>query len=169
DFESVPLGDFVSRAVAPGVTAAKTGTEFGPGGIVTTPTFFGGFNPPELGDNTTPGGARLLGVLPVVDVGTATLRFSSDEPIQAFGAYLTGLESGINQNLRILFDDGTSRDLEVPENLGGGVQFFGFTDSGASISQVSLQVRGVVFFREIFGVDDVRFVTTGAVPEPTSV
>ena len=62
------------------------------------------------------------------------------------------------------FNDGTSQSLTLP-TIGGGIEFFGFTDSGQSISSLTINVLG-----DIIGVDDVRYVKAAdPVPEPTSV
>ncbi|MGD2182965.1 PEP-CTERM sorting domain-containing protein [Lusitaniella coriacea] len=171
DFEDAPLGNFAALNIAPGVTATLTGTDT-EGGIVTTPTLFGGTTPNTLGYNTTSGGEKFLGVVPVHDIGTMSVDFSFAEPIQAFGSYLTGLGTA-NGDLNVLFDDGTSQMLSVVGDSSGGSLFFGFTDAGKSIASVSLRLTSVMGSRDIFAIDDVRFVAasspSSSVPEPSSM
>jgi hypothetical protein len=162
DFESLPVGNFNAIDVAPGVTVTLTNTSSdADAGITNVP----GDN--ILGYNTTAGGNQFLRTVPIFDIGTVTVDFSFAQMIQAFGLYLTGLGTA-NGNLNVLFDDGTSQLLPVVGNPSGGVQFFGFTDAGKNIMDVSLQLSNVVGSRDIFGIDDVRFVSSTSVPEPTS-
>ncbi|MBD1832612.1 PEP-CTERM sorting domain-containing protein [Cyanobacteria bacterium FACHB-472] len=166
DFESAPLGNFSSLIVAPGViaTLTNTGSEVYAG--ITSGSPFS-----RLGFNTTAGGEQFLRVVPTFSISTATVNFSFANPIQAFGAYFTDLETGFFGSLNVLFNDGTSQVLSIIGNIGGGSQFFGFTDAGQSIASVSLQVNNFNSDRrDIFGIDDIRYVATSeSVPEPTSV
>ena len=54
--------------------------------------------------------------------------------------------------------------INIP-NLGSGVQFLGFTDSGKLISSITVNVQ-LGGTGDIIGIDDVRIV---AAPEPTSL
>lgn len=101
------------------------------------------------GFNTRSGGARY------VKLYGGTLAFTFAVPVQAFGAYLTGLEIGLQA---ITFDDGAPQLLSLPTS-GRGAAFFGFTDAGKSTSSITVFARW-----EAIGIDDVRYV--GAVPEP---
>jgi hypothetical protein len=58
--------------------------------------------------------------------------------------------------------------VDIP-NLAGGFVFVGFTDAGASISSVSINVVGAE--GDIISVDDVRYSgsSSSTVPEPASV
>ena len=49
-------------------------------------------------------------------------------------------------------------------NSSGGADFVGFTDAGKQISVVTLY-----FPQDVVGVDDVRFGSSQAVPEPTTL
>jgi hypothetical protein len=164
NFESAPLGNFASLGLGSGVTATLTGTagDADPG-ISNT------LGDTTVGYNTTAGGSQYLRVVPIFDVGTASVTFDFDAPVQAFGTYLTGLGTAAGA-LHVVFSDGTAQDLSVAGSPSGGVQFFGFTDEGKFISSVQLQLTGVIGTRDIFSVDDVRFVAASeAVPEPSTL
>lgn len=104
---------------------------------------------------------KYLGMALVFEVGTVTLDFSFDEPIQAFGTYIIGLGSA-NGDLVVEFADETAQSISVEGDARGGAQFFGFAAPGASISRVSLILRNVRGgSRDNYSVDDVRYVPTG--------
>lgn len=151
NFENLPTGNFNSLTVVPGVTVTLSGTanDTYPG-ISTDNNVIWGYN-------VTAGGMKHLRVVPIFHIGTASARFAFDIPIQAFGAYLTGVGTA-NGNLHVVFTDGGQQDLPVRGYTNGGVQFHGFTSAGSSIISVTMELREVVgSSRDIFGVDDVRF------------
>jgi DNA-binding winged helix-turn-helix (wHTH) protein len=154
-FEAIAEGPFKSLEVAPGVTVSQTGTTL-EGGIVNG-CFMDCASDVRRGYNITPGGEQYLGVSLVFEVGTATVDFSFDTPIQSFGTYVIGLGTA-NGNLSIEYDDGTPRSISVRGDVQGGTQFVGFTASGASISQVTLALRNVSGgSRDNFSVDEIRY------------
>jgi hypothetical protein len=108
------------------------------------------------GANTTAGGSQWLDV----DAGTATFTFV--RPIQYFGAYFGGLQGNSAGQETITFSDGSSETVNIPE-LSSGFAFAGFTDAGASISSVSVNMLG-----DIASIDDVRYGPLSPVPEPAS-
>ena len=165
DFEGENVGGFVSREVAPGVAVTFFGNDIGDAGQGIATDNMGAGGPTILGYNTTLGGTKHLRMVPLSRVGTATVVFDYAAPIQAWGAYLTGLGTA-DGSLFVTFDDGMSQEFNVTGDAGGGVQFFGFTDAGKSIVSIGLELRGVSSSRDIFGVDDVRHV---AIPEPSSL
>lgn len=158
DFEGLPFGDFDFLEVYPGIMAELAGTDpTGSGGISADPPTGASI----LGYNTTPGGEKHVGVWPIFDIGTCYLRFSFSAPIQAFGAYITGLEEDISGDLEIEFVNGTTITYDVPGSAAGqygGVLYFGATEPATLISAATLRLSGVYGTREIFGVDDVSFV-----------
>jgi hypothetical protein len=155
NFESAPVGNFASLPIAPGVTATLQGTDSG-GGIRNT------LGTSVEGYNTTSGGAKYLGVWPIFDIGTARLIFDFNQPIVGFGSYITGLGTA-NGNLFVLFNDGSSQSIPVVGSSQGGAKFFGFIGANPNISQVVFELRNVSGTRDIFAVDDLRYVQ---VPEP---
>ncbi len=149
-FESAPLGSFTNLTVAPGVTINGTSLGGDPQTIVNTP-----FATPDslFGYNTTAGGSQFVQLL------GGTLTFSFATPIDAFGAYFTGVQEG---GEIITFSDGSSQSIPLI-SLGdeGGVEFLGFTDFGKSIASVTINVSN-----DIVGVDDVRYLTAAIAPVP---
>jgi hypothetical protein len=159
-FEGLPIGNFSSRQLEPGVTATLTGTASDANAGITNV-----LGDSTLGFNTTLGGTNHLRFVPTGTTSTAIARFDFTLPIDAFGMYLTGLGTA-SGNLHTTFFDGSSQDLAVTGSSSGGVKFFGFTDVGKKISIVSLELRGISGSRDIFGIDDLRSVM---VPEPSTL
>ncbi len=164
-YENLLTGPFVSQFVAPGVFVDLLNNE-PPAGIAEN-LWFGGVTPNLLGYNITPGGTKFLGQVPIADSGTTTVRFTFTTPIQAFGTYITGLEQ-LNSDLHIRFNDGSNQDISFAGNADGegGAIFFGLTDAGKPISSFDLVLLNVIGTRDIFGLDDTRFVN---IPEPASM
>jgi len=163
NFEALTLGQFSSRTLASGVTASQVGYDTGIGGIVTS-----GYATPvgaPTGFNTTPGGAKFLGFVPTLNIGTATLDFAFSTPIQAWGAYIVGLESSVAGTVNLQFNDGSLNSFPLQDLSPAGVQYFAFTDPGRSIVHVTLVETGITGTRDIFGVDDLSYVV---VPEPAT-
>jgi hypothetical protein len=145
NFESAPLGNFNTLVVAPGVTLG--GSQSIRNSPVGTPDRVWGYN-------TTAGGSQFASLF------TGSLTFTFASPIDAFGAYISGVQI---DGETITFNDGTSQSIPIP-NPGfsnGGVEFLGFTDAGKQFTSVSINV-----LNDIVGVDDVRFTVPSAVPAP---
>ena len=109
------------------------------------------------GINVTPSGAffrHLFG-------GSTTFSFTTG--IDAFGFYVTGLETNLVPQETLTFFDGSSITINAPVATGGGGAFIGFTDIGSSIMSVSFNATN-----DIVAIDDVRFGRLGSnsVPEP---
>ena len=162
NFEALPLGQFASLPLMPGVTATQTGYDPGVGGIVAN-----GYATPvgATGFNTTPGGSRFLGFVPSFNVGTATLDFAFSTPVQAWGAYVVGLDSAVAGSVSVQFNDGSANSYALQDLNSAGVEYFGFTDPNRSIVHITLVETGISGTRDIYGVDDVSFVV---VPEPST-
>ena len=171
-FEGLPIGqpstDNTPFTVASGVTLTLNNTDTStvpgnPFGISN-----GSLAPVNLGYNTTPGGSQFLEFAPMTTGGISTLTFNFAQAIQAFGLNLTGVGSAPT-DLHLVFNDGAAQDLRIVGSSLGGVQFLGFVDPGASITSISIQERNIpAGTRDLFGVDDVRYVYTAAVPEPSA-
>jgi len=159
-FESAPLGSFSNLTVAPGVSINGSDVNSANQTIRNTSDFP---TAPTLdGYNTTPGGAKF------VEMIGGTLTFTFAKPIQAFGAYLSGVQDFTTDTLN--FSDGTSQVLDVPEagtsNSVGALDFLGFTDAGKSITSVTIDTGSFAAGWDDIGVDDVRFGPVANVPEP---
>ena len=164
DFESLSIGSFSTMTLAPGVKATLSSNDMA-SGVTDTPNWFGGQIPQSVGYNTTNGGSKFLGFAPLYNniLDNANIALSFNPPIRAIGFYITGLQTGVNGEVHVQFNDGKSRDFKVPESNAG---FFGLTDTGASISLVNLREIKVGNTRKLFGVDDLSYVR---VPEPSSI
>ncbi len=153
-FENETLGGFTNLTIAPGVTMTATP---GLGSIVNTPQ---GSPDALYGYNTTAGGSHFVSMFG----GDLTFNFST--PISNFGAYVTGIQSQASGQETLVFNDGSSETINLPNTLmpNGGASFVGFTDAGAQISSVTFH-----FLNDIVGVDDVQFGSgaAAAVPEPS--
>jgi hypothetical protein len=155
DFESLAPGYAANFLAATGVSVSLTGANYGPG--------FSGISDSTIGNvwgfNTTSGGSNWLGFLE----GSATFNF--DDPIAAFGFYLTGVQQSLfGTMIGVTFNNGTTQQLLVPGTANGGAAFFGFVNSGASISSLQIYEFGI----DAWGIDDVLF-TRANVPEPSSL
>jgi hypothetical protein len=161
NLESLTTGSFTTKVLGLGVTATQVGT-LGTASISTGGTVAAGYN-------TTTGGSKYLAFVPNTTIFTTTQGYtlSFAAPIQAFGAFFTGVGSA-NGTLQLSFTDGTNQILNVQgSGANGGVSYFGFTDAGKSISSVSLLFNDGQRIRDDFGLDDISFVNTfSAVPEP---
>lgn len=155
DFESAPVGPIGgSLVIAPGVSISSAeGTASIYDMPVGTPDRLYGFN-------TTAGGSNFAGLI------GGSLTFTFAQGVQAFGAYITGVQL---DSETLTFDDGSSQTIVLP-NPGfgnGGAQFIGFTDAGKSIVSITYTANANNV-GDIVGVDDVRWVTS-AVPEPSAL
>jgi hypothetical protein len=122
------------------------------------------------GYNTTPGGSYF------VEMQAGTLTFTFASPIEAFGAYFSGVQYFFAGE-SIQFSDGTSQTITIPE-VGtsgsiGALDFVGFTDIGKSITRITIDAgTSSDPGADYIGVDDVQFLTVptaNATPEPASV
>jgi hypothetical protein len=112
------------------------------------------------GFDTTPGGQYFYNLYG----GTATFDFTT--PIDAFGMYITGLQTDVVGQESITFSDGSTETIDTPTSTDGGGAFMGFTDPGASIVSVSYDASN-----DIVSLDDVQYgdvASTSATPEPNS-
>jgi hypothetical protein len=167
-FEGLPIGNFATRTVAPGVTVTLTGTDPDP----SVNPGISNVNTQWLGYNTTAGGTQHLRVVPPWGNdpnGTLSLSatFAFNTPIVAFGAYLTGTQTAMEGAISLDFNDGSAQTLPVTKNAVEGVQFLGFTDFGRPISSVTFTEVGAFYYnRDVYGIDDLRY---GSIPEPGSL
>ena len=154
-FESVALGTISNTAIGNGIVLTQTG---GGSSISNAPYS----TPANLyGFDTTSGGSHY------VNVYGSSVTFSFASPINSFGAYLTGVQN-IFGTETLTFNDGTAQSILLtgPADNSGGVEFFGFTDAGASISSITINAAN-----DVIGVDDLRYgvASTAVTPEPSSL
>jgi hypothetical protein len=109
------------------------------------------------GFNTTPGGSYFY----LLTGGTGTFDFTT--PINAFGMYITGLQTDLVPQETLTFSDGSTQTINTPSAINGGGAFMGFKDIGASIVSVSYNATS-----DIVSLDDVQYgsVSATAAPEP---
>jgi hypothetical protein len=144
-------------AAAPGLnlitfeTAVPSGVSI-TGGSITNNSGCGAL----CGFNTTPGGSFFY----LLDGGTGTFTFAT--PIDAFGMYITGLQTDLVPTETLTFNDGSTQTIHTPSATGGGGAFIGFTDSGASIVSVSYNA-----VNDIVSLDDVHYGSIGSSTAPT--
>lgn len=150
--ETLPVGSFTTLNTIPGVTIGNTNNNYS--GVSTS-------NDRITGYNTTAGGSRFL----QMNAGSvpAGFSFAFASPIQAWGAYFTGVGTS-SGTVSVEFNDGSARSYTIGGSNSGGVQFWGFTDAGSTISSVSVMLRGGS--GDVWGIDDIRY---AAVPEPASM
>ena len=115
--------------------------------------------PALCGFNTTSGGSFFHLVAASTGVGNS-VTYNFSDPVDAFGAYFSGWQVG-TQTLTYTDSSVVVLDMGAADESAGGIRFFGFLDSGASISSVTYTRNG-----DVVSVDDVRFRAT--VPEPTA-
>jgi hypothetical protein len=132
DFESTPLGAVgAGTNLGSGVTLSVGNTPNSR--ISNTQNVNGTFD-------TTPGGHNFFSfVTQFVPFGTtitatATVAFAS--PIDAFGAYFSGL--GNDTTFTLNFSDGSLQTLTVAGSASANAMFFGFTDPGTGIASITL-------------------------------
>lgn len=111
------------------------------------------------GFNTSAGGSffrELIG-------GTATFDFAT--PIDAFGFYITGLQTDIVVGQQLTYTDGSTNEIILtPNSTSGGGAFIGFTDLGMSVISVTYNAQPS-FTGDIVAIDDLRF-RASSIPEP---
>ncbi|HYZ84851.1 MAG TPA: PEP-CTERM sorting domain-containing protein, partial [Bryobacteraceae bacterium] len=128
----------------------------------------------SLGYNTTPGGSQFVHATSLTGVGVGSrLTFSFDQPIQAFGVYITGANQVTPPfspfRIQTFLLNGGSRETQITASDQGGAMFVGFTDIVDPVRQVNLfsaASRGGV--TDPFSIDDVSFGSTVA-PEPSTL
>jgi hypothetical protein len=161
NFENTPVGEFGGLQIAPGVSMTSSGT-------ASVVNFAG---TAQTGYNTTENGMQFVNV-PYDFPGAGRLAFGFQQPVEAFGAYVTGAQQGSLSPLAVYigFTNGTSQLIPITTPLLGGALFIGFTDPGESVRQVGLFAPVNYVYRyldssDTFSVDDVRF---GTIPEPAT-
>jgi len=108
------------------------------------------------GFNTTAGGAFFR------FVGGGPVTFSFTTAVDAFGFFVTGLQTNLVPQQTITYVDGSSvtQTINMPSAINGGGAFIGFIDYGQLISSVTFNATNdVVVF------DDLRFGRSANNPE----
>ena len=169
DFEPYTVGNFATKVLDHNVTAALPNT----GDAVTgnQPGIADGTTSSSgLGYNTTPGGDQHLQVLPLNNGPDGGVVLGFNRPAKALGFYLVGLEEGKREVWAFIeFADGSNQAVltDAGLNPGGGVEFFGFIAENCPIKRFSLielydgEEAGA---RDIFGIDDIRYVVDDSAP-----
>jgi hypothetical protein len=103
--------------------------------------------------------------------GTDNEVFTFLSPIDAFGAFFTGLQPDLSTD-SLTFSDGSSESFTIPSNAddNGGVSYLGFTDPGAMITSVTVSIADKTTTPDHFGVSNVQFVNSPSpTPEPSQL
>ena len=163
DFEGFEIGDFTTKILDANVSASLMNT--GDSVIGNQPGIAGQATASSgLGFNTTVGGEKHLQVLPLNNGPDGGVVLNFNHPAKALGFYLIGLEETKREVWAFIeFVDGSSQAVqtEVGLNPGGGLQFFGFIAEECpikSFSLIELYDGDVAGRRDIFGIDDIRYV-----------
>jgi hypothetical protein len=82
--------------------------------------------------------------------GSAT--FNNSWPTHSFGFFATGVQSQFGSAFTVNFNDGSPETLNVPVNVNGGVEYFGFTDT-LHFSNITISRPG----NDAWGVDGISF------------
>ena len=108
------------------------------------------------GFNTTAGGAFFR------FVGGGPVTFSFTTAVDAFGFFVTGLQTNLVPQQTITYVDGSSvtQTINMPSAINGGGAFIGFIDYGQLISSVTFNATN-----DILGFDDLRFGRSANNPE----
>jgi len=148
-FGSDPLGAFTNLTVASGVVMNGSDISSSPQTIINSPLCTAALCGFAVNDSQWVS----------LDGGSVTFTFAT--PIDAFGAYLTGIQL---TGESITFNDGAGQSIPIPNpGSGGGGAYVAFTDFGQGISSVTISAPG-----DIIGVDDVSYASQGGSPTPTS-
>jgi hypothetical protein len=154
-FETAPLGNVSNTSLGGGVTV----DDFGTGWLISNSS---GGSGSLYGLNTTPAGQYFLTSYPNFSGGSVVFTFAT--PINAFGAYMGGLQGNSIGQQTVVFGGNTAN---IPL-MSGGISFVGFIDPAATYTSVTLN-----FNADYVTVDDVRFGQTnasaGPVPEPATL
>ncbi len=173
DLEAQPLGLVAtSLSLDPNTTITEGDLDHAFASVESGGSAFQGFN-------TTAAGSNFIQFTEAgMDEPSVSLHFDFADPIQAWGAYLTGIgafAAGQNGNSIVLveFENGVMQSFSVPGTVGeGGASYFGFTDPGNAISRVSVVLDPVgPLNNDVIGIDDISYVltnSTSVVPEPTT-
>jgi hypothetical protein len=100
------------------------------------------------GFNTTSGGAFYR------EVFGGSVTFSFDNPVDAFGFFVNGLQTNAVPQQTITYTDGSSvtQVINMPPAINGGGAFIGFIDFGQQIASVTFNATN-----DILGFDDLLF------------
>lgn len=159
--ESIALGT-INGSLGTGLTAAC-------GNCVSTLSGVTNNNTNEWGYNTTSGGSVFYRVEGPFS-GSSVLTLTFTDSINAFGAYITGIQDFLGTTV-VTFNDGAPQQftlLNTGTTLGSpaGSQFFGFTTTGV-VSSITFTTTNSASSRDIWGIDDILIQAT--IPEPGTV
>ena len=168
-FESAAISSATPQTIG-GITFTCTGC------LTTADPFAAGVHtadsvPTEDGFNTTSGGTKFYRSTASGFGGTNSLTLSFANPISAFGAYFTGVETFYGTT-SITFNDGAVQTYFLADtgnntqNGPAGTQFFGFRDT-VGINSITFTTTNNSTFRDLFALDDILVVN--AVPEPGAI
>lgn len=148
-FESNPTGFFSSLSMG---AITFTGARLN-GGQHEVRSLPSGQTIAIYGYNTTSDGANYISIF----TGTLVLSFAT--PIDAFGAFFTGVQ---DSTVSLTFSDGSNQSIPFSgvNASAGGIEFLGFTDPGAHISSITINAHN-----DAIGIDDIRFRAAAPVPE----
>jgi hypothetical protein len=87
--------------------------------------------------------------------GTATYNLTY--PTNSFGFFATGIQSVFGNVFTVSFFDGANEVLNVPINVNGGIEYFGFTDTSAFTAIIISRPAGADGNWDYWGNEGVSF------------
>ena len=108
------------------------------------------------------GGSKFL------SMAGGTVTFDMTNPTNSFGFFATGIQTAYGNVFTVSFNDGASQTLNIPLNVNGGNQYFGFTDTVAFTSVTISRPADANGGYDYWGIDNVSF-NVGATPLPATL
>ena len=103
------------------------------------------------------------------DPTLGSVTFDMTNPTNSFGFFATGIQDSFGTVFTLSFNDGTGQTLNIPINVNGGNEYFGFTDTAAFASVTISRPNTPQGTYDYWGIDDVSFNTSTATPLPATL
>lgn len=161
DLEAVSIGH--DSAISSGnMTLSYRTTDIGFG---ITGIFDGDYGD-AFGFNTTQGGSNWLGI---GSADIATLSFSFSGGTNGLGFFMTGVQGGFTtaSHVTVSYLDGGQERYDIPLAPAGGATFFGIIDRNLFSKVELVNVNGAGFI-DLWGLDDISWARSDAIPEPAT-
>jgi hypothetical protein len=98
-----------------------------------------------------------------------TATFNLTSPTNSFGFFATGVQTFFGNVFQVSFNDGTLETLDIPINVNGGAEYFGFTDSVA-FNTITISRPANANGDDFYGIDAISFnAPISATPLPAAL